>query len=242
MPLWWNGRHRGLKIRWGQLRTGSSPVSGTKAIPLLMQPCPQGYRYFIVKFVCGVIDMRRKRILISILLLALIMIAVILLLPCDHQWIDATCTSARICSECQEIEGEPLGHIWLEATCEAPITCSRCQNTDGEPLGHIWLEATCETPSTCSRCQKTEGEPLGHRWKEATCQTPKKCSVCGKTRGSVSGHSYEWDPLFCAGHNVCIHCDEPEPNIWCPNCDWSLFITGVGINGIICPDCGTRVL
>ena len=34
MPLWWNGRHRGLKIRWGQLRTGSSPVSGTrKGIP-----------------------------------------------------------------------------------------------------------------------------------------------------------------------------------------------------------------
>ena len=30
MPLWWNGRHRGLKIRWGQLRTGSSPVSGTR--------------------------------------------------------------------------------------------------------------------------------------------------------------------------------------------------------------------
>ena len=29
-PLWWNGRHRGLKIRWGQLRTGSSPVSGTR--------------------------------------------------------------------------------------------------------------------------------------------------------------------------------------------------------------------
>ena len=30
MPLWWNGRHRGLKIRWGRLRTGSSPVSGTR--------------------------------------------------------------------------------------------------------------------------------------------------------------------------------------------------------------------
>ena len=30
MLVWWNGRHRGLKIRWGQLRTGSSPVTSTK--------------------------------------------------------------------------------------------------------------------------------------------------------------------------------------------------------------------
>ena len=44
MPLWWNGRHRGLKIRWGRLRTGSSPVSGTKkGIP---QP---GYSFFASK-------------------------------------------------------------------------------------------------------------------------------------------------------------------------------------------------
>ena len=30
MPEWWNGRHRGLKIPWRQLRDGSSPFSGTK--------------------------------------------------------------------------------------------------------------------------------------------------------------------------------------------------------------------
>ena len=30
MPLWWNGRHKGLKIPRWQQRTGSSPVSGTK--------------------------------------------------------------------------------------------------------------------------------------------------------------------------------------------------------------------
>ena len=29
MPEWWNGRHRGLKIPWRQLRDGSSPFSGT---------------------------------------------------------------------------------------------------------------------------------------------------------------------------------------------------------------------
>ena len=30
MPVWWNGRHRGLKIPWEQSRAGSSPATGTK--------------------------------------------------------------------------------------------------------------------------------------------------------------------------------------------------------------------
>ena len=29
MPLWWNGRHKGLKIPRQKYHTGSSPVSGT---------------------------------------------------------------------------------------------------------------------------------------------------------------------------------------------------------------------
>ena len=28
LPRWWNGRHWGLKIPWGQLRAGSSPAPG----------------------------------------------------------------------------------------------------------------------------------------------------------------------------------------------------------------------
>ena len=34
LPVWWNGRHQGLKIPCRQLRTGSSPVTGTKKAPL----------------------------------------------------------------------------------------------------------------------------------------------------------------------------------------------------------------
>lgn len=29
MPVWWNGRHQGLKIPCRKRRTGSSPVTGT---------------------------------------------------------------------------------------------------------------------------------------------------------------------------------------------------------------------
>ena len=54
-------------------------------------------------------------------------------------------------------------------------------------------------------------------------------------------------------NNICFLCHGPDgpnhncddyPNVICPNpdCDWGIFTTGVGIDGIICPKCGTRCL
>ncbi len=79
---------------------------------------------------------------------------------CKHEWIDATCTTPKTCSLCQEIEGEANGHNWLDATCTAAKSCKNCDTTEGEALGHDWLEATTEDPITCSRCKVTEGTRL----------------------------------------------------------------------------------
>ena len=35
MPVCWNGRRGGLKIRWGNTRVGSSPTTGTMASVLI---------------------------------------------------------------------------------------------------------------------------------------------------------------------------------------------------------------
>ena len=40
--------------------------------------------------------------------------------PCDHSWIDANCTSPKTCSKCEEREGVALGH-----TTDSGV-CSRC--------------------------------------------------------------------------------------------------------------------
>ncbi|MBQ5765270.1 MAG: hypothetical protein IIW03_03895 [Clostridia bacterium] len=45
----------------------------------------------------------------------------------------------------------------------------------------------------------------------------------------------------CHGPITKHNCDD-YPNIFCPNCDWKTFETGVGIDGITCPKCGTRCL
>ena len=69
-------------------------------------------------------------------LFLLILIVVLSLTACGHQhtWVEATCTEAKICDECGETEGEPLGHDWQAATYTQPKTCARCGETEGKPL------------------------------------------------------------------------------------------------------------
>ena len=78
----------------------------------------------------------------------------------EHTWKDATCTDAKICTQCSTVEGNALGHTWVNATCTDPKTCTECNLTEGDALGHTWLEATYDTPKTCSICSLTEGESL----------------------------------------------------------------------------------
>ncbi len=88
-------------------------------------------------------------------------------------------------------------HNWVDATCTSPKTCSTCGTTEEEALGHSWTAATCTTPKTCSKCYTTDGEALGHSWTDATCTAPKTCSVCGETEGSKLGHDYSGENNTC---------------------------------------------
>lgn len=100
-----------------------------------------------------------------------------------HTWKEATCETPRICTECGETEGEPIGHNYTEATCESPRICVNCGQSEGEALGHNYASATCESPKTCAVCGKTEGVRLEHSFASATLDAPKTCILCGKTDG-----------------------------------------------------------
>ena len=132
----------------------------------------------------------KKKLIVLAMFLALVL--VLTGCACKHEWVEATCTVAKTCSKCEEVEGEALGHTWVDATCEAPKTCSVCGETEGEALGHTWVDADCVTPKTCSVCAATEGEALGHTWVDATCEAPKTCSVCAATEGEALPHSIGW--------------------------------------------------
>ena len=62
----------------------------------------------------------------------------------EHEWVDATCTAPKTCSECSATEGKKLGHDMAEATCTAPATCKRgCGYTEGEANGHSNKDGKC---------------------------------------------------------------------------------------------------
>ena len=125
------------------------------------------------------------RILLSILLCAVLLTGC----SCRHQWQDATCTTARHCTQCGAVEAGALGHDWLDATCVTPSTCSRCGLTEGAAMGHDWLDATCAHPRICSVCAVTEGQPLEHIWAgTATLYTAPWCALCGIEGDPLPGY------------------------------------------------------
>lgn len=107
----------------------------------------------------------------------------------DHEWQDATCTTAKTCTVCGDTDGDPPGHQWEDATCSVPKTCTICGETKGKTVSHKWEFATCETPRICSVCGAESGKPYGHDFNigqitvKPTCQTPGEntsyCSRCG---------------------------------------------------------------
>ena len=108
----------------------------------------------------------KGKIIAGIVAVVVVIVAIILLWPCKHEWVDATCTMAKTCSKCDAVEGEPLGHSWNKATCTKPSECKRCKETEGKALGHKWVEKTeydysnnvIEKYSLCSTCGTKDNE------------------------------------------------------------------------------------
>lgn len=66
----------------------------------------------------------------------MVVILAILFWPCSHEWSGATCTSAKVCSKCNETEGAALGHNWKQVS---EIDC---------------VEAKVVSYSQCTVCNK----------------------------------------------------------------------------------------
>jgi len=62
---------------------------------------------------------------------------------CKHDWVDADCTSPKMCVKCGETEGTFKAHKWLDATCEKSMRCGVCGISEGEALGHTYENGKC---------------------------------------------------------------------------------------------------
>ena len=116
--------------------------------------------------------MMKKQMLVGMLVLC----GAFALAGCKHEhvWEEATCETAKYCTECEATEGEALGHAWEEATCTLPKTCKVCGTTEGVRAGHKFLDATCDKPKEGEVCGETKGEPLVHNGRRVG-----RCKLCG---------------------------------------------------------------
>lgn len=151
----------------------------------------------------------------KVFFLALLFCFIGFMVSCDfikeehvHTWVSATCTEPKTCSECHEVDGEPLGHKGGTATCTAKAICSRCNQAYGEMLPHEWQDATCTIAKKCKNCNLTEGEKLGHKGGTATCKDPAQCDVCHQSYGALGAH--KWIDATCTTPKTCEVCKTTE--------------------------------
>ena len=137
-------------------------------------------------------------------LISAVVALIIFLMPCKHQWLEATCVDSAVCLKCGVSQGSPLGHDFAPATCTAPKKCTRCALEEGEKAPHTWVDATCIKPKHCSQCSLETGTTLAHVWVEASCSRPKHCSGCDLTQGSALGH--KWNAATCIKPKTCSVC------------------------------------
>ena len=117
----------------------------------------------------------------------------------------ASCTTAQVCTVCNETLVNPLGHTPVEgAYCDEAEYCQVCGEVF-EGFSHTIIPATCTEPEKCSNCPYVGADALGHEYnsfvKEPTCTaagyTYYLCVRCDDTNGNKKdnvvtklGHDY----------------------------------------------------
>ena len=99
--------------------------------------------------------------------------------------------------EAPDAPTEACSHNWLDATCETAKTCSKCGATEGTSLGHVEasdaaVDPTCTDTgltagSHCSRCNKiltpqVTVDALGHSYDP---NNDYKCTRCGASQPEI---------------------------------------------------------
>lgn len=154
-----------------------------------------------------------NKILLTLLLALLAMLALCSCGDCKHRWKTDDCEEGMTCSLCGDTKSAE--HDWKEANCVSPKTCRVCKKTEGDIGDHIWSEETCLKSKSCSICKRST-DPIPHDWQDATCYSPKTCARCNLTEGEIGDH--EWSTATCLEPSVCRFCnlvdDTPASHRW----------------------------
>ncbi|MEE1154399.1 MAG: GLUG motif-containing protein, partial [Acutalibacteraceae bacterium] len=105
--------------------------------------------------------------------------------PLDHNWLEATCTTPKCCSVCNNIIGEKLGHSY-DNDCDAD--CNRCGDIR-VPAQHRYLY-NCDT--NCDECGALTRPTVCHQRLNLTACYESMCMFgCGTVLPAVTEHIYD---------------------------------------------------
>lgn len=139
------------------------------------------------------------------------------------------CFSCHVCDKCGTALSEDtfvaVG-MYLCIPCYETMYCRVC-GADCTDTG--------TTNGMCPACYYSSQIPI------------VSCQFCGQSYESWDTDDVcsncEGTPCnYCGGPLSADHNCDDYPNVFCPNCDWSMHTTGVGTDGFVCPECGTHFL
>ena len=125
------------------------------------------------------------------------------------------------CEDCYQ--KNHAGEFGYCEVCGIPLSAAQSVMYNGK---------RCFSCCVCKYCGTYIMEEEYDRHGEFICDACSKlprvyCAECG---ADITGqHSFD---------GLCGKCWSSHPNVYCPNCGYGMFVTGVGIDGLYCPKCG----
>lgn len=124
----------------------------------------------------------------------------------NHDIMDETCTTPRICKRCNKVLSPALGHTYSDATCTEDSVCLRCNKLIDKAHGHSMTEVSCTESAHCTVCGYVETEAWGHDYCAVSCTQDSVCSRCGDIAQKALGHDVAGGS--CTEDGICSRCNK----------------------------------
>ncbi len=146
---------------------------------------------------------------------------------CEHEWIEATCSTPGYCPNC-DLTGGFKDHSYDdEGLC---TVCGAIYDAEDD-CGHIWIPASCDYAEFCWKCFKEVGEPLEHN---LVLDENGEFYYC-----TNEDYEYKCEYRICAGEHTVVPaaCTEYEYCVRCYGYVSDPLGHEIGSDGI-CTRCG----
>lgn len=132
-----------------------------------------------------------------------------------------TITRYGYCEDCYQ--KNHAGEFGYCEVCGGPLSAVEAIHCGGK---------RCFSCSICKYCGDYVTDDEYNKYGEFICDA---CSQLPRVYCAECGTDITGDQTV---NGLCFKCFSSHPNVYCPNCGYGFFTTGVGTDGFFCPECG----